>query len=100
MTNRPVRRSFLGQALTNSRPGCNNPSIETVQVDMMTGRIDQYPDQMTSSGDSWGLTKVAQMLALAAMATCLQGGPGVVAPRPGESSAVFAAPDVMPRNKR
>lgn len=67
---------------------------------MMTGRVDQWPDQLTAASESSVLRRGAAGLAIMAVAACLHGGPGVAAPRYSESSAVIAAPDVMPRHKR
>ncbi len=100
MTKQFSKRSF--NTPPYKRPSANH-LIEvgsTVPVDMMTGRMDYGPDQMTPGTESLDLKRAAAGLALLAVAACFQGGPGVVAPRISESPAVIQAPDFMPRPKR
>lgn len=94
------RPSYSYQRNNNRNFNRQIVDTSTVPVDMMTGRVDQWPDQMTAGTDSISFKRTAASLALIAVSACLHAGPGVVAPRITESSAVFAAPDVMPRQKR
>lgn len=58
----------------------------------MLGRLEGRDDRPTALADKVPLRIAAGVFAGAAAMLCLQGGPGVVAPRIGEAPAVFRMP--------
>lgn len=86
----------IGQPWNNG----HREDMSTMLVDMMTGRVDQWPDQVIAGSEVQAVRRTAVACAILAVATCFYGGQGIASPRVSESSAVFRAPDVMPHKRR
>jgi hypothetical protein len=70
----------------NTRP--EPLALGDTYVDMMTGCADQGFDQLSAAHKRPTVRLAADLLAIGAVLACVGGGPGVVAPRVGDFSAI------------